>query len=88
MMIATEIRRLAHIYASVILLKYQIWLNSVTVNPLTWPFTYMFNFHNRSGGHQNPVSSSIRWNVTADNVSAVDDRHGWAAMLDFTSNMT
>ena len=100
-MIATDIRPLAHVYASCIPFRKHIWLKTINFNPLTWPFDLHDQFemswqniylirdsHNHRERHQNPVSSSFRLKVTADCVSVVDDRHGRAAMLDFSSNMT
>ena len=47
----------------------------------SWQNIYLIgDSHNHREGNQNPVSSSFRSKVTADCVSAVDDRLGRAAM--------
>jgi len=42
-MIATDIRSLAHVYASCIPFRKHIWLKTLNFNPLTWPLTYTIN---------------------------------------------
>ena len=48
MMIATDIRPLAHVYTSYIPFRDQIWFLNVDFNPLTWPLTHIVN----SKGHE------------------------------------
>jgi len=36
---------------------------------------YAFDYHNHQEGHQNLVSTSFRWRIMANCVSAVDSRH-------------
>ena len=87
MMLATEIRHIAHLYVMFILFNDNILLNDANFKPETCTLTYMFNMkghekhiyligdpHRYRERYKNPGFSLVQSKVTAASESAVDDR--------------